>query len=208
MPVRVSSPGTYSEEIQSGRPRIGAASISMAAFVGCAPRGPIDTPVLCASWTDFARHFGQRDDKSLLGKAVSHFPMSGGSSCFAVRLGLSADESATAAAYGLELQAIGSGTWTNGIRLEITPDSAPGDGRFLLEVVRRSDDGILKPFADLCRDRADDRIVGAVLSATSALLVLTAGDDGRPRLEVRRSVRPAQRPRIRRRVRTDDAGTR
>ena len=58
MPVAVSYPGVYIEEIPSGVRTITGVATSIAAFVGWAPNGPTDRAELVLSWSDFARKFG------------------------------------------------------------------------------------------------------------------------------------------------------
>jgi phage tail sheath protein FI len=58
MPVAVSYPGIYVEELPSGvRPITGAAT-SITAFVGRALRVPTDVPALISSFGDFNRIYG------------------------------------------------------------------------------------------------------------------------------------------------------
>src|SRR4030095_5714893 len=86
MPVTVSYPGVYVEEVPSGVRTITGVATSIAAFVGWAPIGPTDRAKLVLSWPDFARKFGGFDARSLLGHAVSHFFANGGQRAFIVRL--------------------------------------------------------------------------------------------------------------------------
>ncbi len=45
MPVTLSYPGVYIEEVPSGVRAIAGVATSIAAFIGRAPRGPVDEPV-------------------------------------------------------------------------------------------------------------------------------------------------------------------
>ncbi|MGH8761993.1 MAG: phage tail sheath family protein, partial [Nitrosospira sp.] len=58
MPVAVSYPGVYIEEIPSGVRTITGVATSIAAFVGWAPKGPTDRAELVLNWSDFERKFG------------------------------------------------------------------------------------------------------------------------------------------------------
>ena len=57
MPVALSFPGVYVEEIPSGVRTITGVATSIAAFVGWAPKGPTDQAGLVLSWADFVRDY-------------------------------------------------------------------------------------------------------------------------------------------------------
>src|SRR6266699_2226579 len=86
MPVTVSYPGVYIEEIPSGVHTITGVATSIAAFVGWAPQGPTDSAQLVLSFPDFVRMYGGLDARSLLGYAVSHFFANGGQQAYIIRL--------------------------------------------------------------------------------------------------------------------------
>jgi phage tail sheath protein FI len=58
MPVTVSYPGVYIEEIPSGVRSITGVATSITAFVGYTARGPLDKAVRLANFGDFERNFG------------------------------------------------------------------------------------------------------------------------------------------------------
>jgi phage tail sheath protein FI len=91
MPVTVSYPGVYLEEIPSGVRTITGVATSIAAFVGQAARGPVNTPVTITSYADFERIFGGLWISSRLGYAVQDFYQNGGSTAIIVRIVHSAD---------------------------------------------------------------------------------------------------------------------
>lgn len=87
MPVAVSYPGVYVEEIPSGVHTITGVATSIAAFVGWAAQGPIKYAGLVFSWADFERIYGGFDARSpYLGYAVSQFFINGGTQAYIVRL--------------------------------------------------------------------------------------------------------------------------
>lgn len=58
MPVTVSYPGVYIEEIPSGVRTITGVATSVAAFAGWAPKGATDQASLVLSWPDSDRGCG------------------------------------------------------------------------------------------------------------------------------------------------------
>src|SRR5437762_6937645 len=86
MPSALTYPGVYVEEIPSGVRTITGVATSITAFIGRALRGPVDTPVVINSNTDFQRTFGGLWLESTMGHAVSDFFVNGGSQAIIVRL--------------------------------------------------------------------------------------------------------------------------
>ena len=58
MPLQLTSPGVYIQEVSSGVRTIAGVATSVAAFVGAAPRGPINKATRIYSFADFERAFG------------------------------------------------------------------------------------------------------------------------------------------------------
>lgn len=124
MPVAVSYPGVYVEEIPSGVRTITGVATSIAAFIGRAVRGPTDEPVVINSYADFERKFGGLWAGSMLGYAVRDFYLNGGSQAIIVRL-YSEDKTTnpvpatnTELKLGaLTLQAAYPGVWGDNLRL-------------------------------------------------------------------------------------------
>ncbi len=86
MPVALTYPGVYVEEIPSGVRTITGVATSITAFIGRARRGPTNTPVTINSYADFERIFGGLWAQSSLGFAVKDFYLNGGSQAIIVRL--------------------------------------------------------------------------------------------------------------------------
>ena len=86
MPVALSYPGVYIEEIPSGVRTITGVATSITAFIGRALRGPTDEPVTINSNADFERVFGGLWTESALGYAVRDFYLNGGAQAIIVRL--------------------------------------------------------------------------------------------------------------------------
>ena len=97
MPSALSYPGVYVEEIPSGVRTITGVATSIAAFIGRARKGPVDTAVDITSYADFERKFGELWLASTMSFAVRDFFINGGSHAVIVRLFHSAQADAIAA---------------------------------------------------------------------------------------------------------------
>ena len=86
MPVAVSYPGVYIEEIPSGVRTITGVATSITAFLGRARIGPTNEPVTITSFGDFERQFGGLAVDYPLSYAVRDFYLNGGSQAMIVRL--------------------------------------------------------------------------------------------------------------------------
>ncbi|MEU3660514.1 phage tail sheath C-terminal domain-containing protein [Streptomyces sp. NPDC032940] len=86
MPVNPTYPGVYIDEVKSAVRTITGVPTAVAAFVGYAPRGPVDRPVHITSWADYETVFGGLHQDSPLSYAVYQFYLNGGSEAEIVRL--------------------------------------------------------------------------------------------------------------------------
>jgi phage tail sheath protein FI len=97
MPQPPATPGVYVHEIPSQNKPIEGVGTSIAAFIGLAPWGPVNTPTRVTDWTSFARTFGVPHSKqtpngpfmegAYLAHAVYGFFENGGGACWVVRVG-------------------------------------------------------------------------------------------------------------------------
>ena len=78
MPVTPTYPGVYIEELKSGVHPITGVATSITAFVGFAPKGPVDEPITVQSFTEYARIFGGLAADSTMSYAVQQFFQNGG----------------------------------------------------------------------------------------------------------------------------------
>jgi len=93
------TPGVYVEEIPSQSKPIEGVGTSIAAFVGLAPGGPLNTPMRVSNWTQFARTFSDPTDPdagpfmegAFLAHAMYGFFHNGGSLAWVVRVGSDGD---------------------------------------------------------------------------------------------------------------------
>ncbi len=126
MPVAVSYPGVYIEEVPSGVRTITGVATSLTAFLGRTVKGPIDEPVQCNSFGDFERRFGGLAANRPLSYAVRDFFANGGGQALIVRLYALPDAPATPAAKlsvgGIGLAARSPGTWGRKLRMALDFD--------------------------------------------------------------------------------------
>src|SRR5689334_11465387 len=89
------SPGVYIQEVDSGPRPIEGVGTACAAFVGLAPAGPANTPVLVTNWSQYVETFGAleeggRRNPHLPGGFMSHavhgYFLNGGGRCYITRV--------------------------------------------------------------------------------------------------------------------------
>src|ERR1700761_1174920 len=134
MPVAVSYPGVYVEEVSSGVRTITGVATSIAAFVDFFPKGPLGddknpvghNAVQVFSFADFERQFGGLDTRSEASYAIQQFFLSGGSSAYVVRVSSAANAAASAAVdlgdgktAFLQATAVSAGSWGNDLRIDV-----------------------------------------------------------------------------------------
>lgn len=85
MGMPLTYPGVYIQEVPSPVHTIAAVPTAVAAFVGRARRGPVNSPVRIHSFADFERTFGGLWNQSELGYSVQQYFLNGGSDAFVVR---------------------------------------------------------------------------------------------------------------------------
>ncbi len=125
MPVQLSYPGVYIEEVPSTVRAITGVATSITAFVGRTRRGPANDPVVVTSLGEFERVFGGLWVESRLGFAVRDFFLNGGSQAVIVRLyradaGSGAKRSKAQLQAGtLKLEAAEEGLWGNSLRARV-----------------------------------------------------------------------------------------
>jgi hypothetical protein len=148
------SPGVYIEEINTGPRPIEGVGTAMAAFIGFAPAGPANQPMLITNWTQYVNTFGSLDEAgrrnphmadAYLSHAVYGFFLNGGGRCYVTRvvapssraekpLDLQVPSRASRAVPSLTITP--RGTPTSDIQIEIAPPSGenPPEGTFTVKV--------------------------------------------------------------------------
>ena len=157
MPVALSYPGVYLEEVPSGVRTISGVATSIALFIGWAARGPSDRAVRLASFADYERQFGGLDLRSLLPYAVKQFYDNGGADAYVIRLAHTDAEAAVGSTGNLTITASSPGAWANAFRFRITL-RADDATRFKLEVLDHPiDESVVEVFENMSMSSADGR---------------------------------------------------
>ena len=171
MPVTVSYPGVYLEEIPSGVRSITGVATAVAAFVGRTLRGPENEATRLYSWAEFERVFGGLWRDSTVGYAVYHYFANGGSDAVIVRVSNGAATAAGASSTGgVQLRAIAAGAGGNALTLTVS--NADVDlGTFDLEVVLGA---TTETYTGVSLDSGDPQYIGTVLAASALVTFVSA----------------------------------
>ncbi|MEO6072658.1 MAG: phage tail sheath family protein, partial [Burkholderiales bacterium] len=186
MPVTLSYPGVYIEELASGVRTITGVATSITAFIGSALRGPTDQAVRIQNFSDYLRKFGDMSAASMMGYAVQQYFQHGGSDAYIVRV---ASDDAKAAEIPLPSEESGSnlalagaskGSWGNSLRATVshTAVSDPADTSLFTLVIEELEapgsSTVLntETFMNLTVDPNSPRYVVSVLQDNSALVVV------------------------------------
>jgi uncharacterized protein len=182
MPPALTYPGVYIAEASSGVHTITGVATSIGAFFGQASMGPINTPVECFSYSDYARTFGPPVSGANLAQSVQQFFSNGGSDCFVVRLADSPHAAQItllniASEPVLQVSASSPGFWGTGISLVVDYNTPSPDSTFNLQVTYSSNGSVVQTesFSSLFMDPASPRYAPSFITQSSQLLTATAG---------------------------------
>ncbi|HJR08389.1 MAG TPA: phage tail sheath subtilisin-like domain-containing protein [Pyrinomonadaceae bacterium] len=188
MPVQVSYPGVYIQEVSSGVHTITGVSTSIAAFFGRTAKGPIDRAVRCLSFADFIREFGGPHPLSDLAQSVRQFFDNGGTDCYVVRLAAGALPAKVTlrnlanTKNVLVATAKAPGLWGQDIKLEVDYNTANPDDTFNLRVSYEVNGVVVsqEDFSNLSMMPASPRFAPTFVTQSSKLidLALDATDMG------------------------------
>ncbi|HTQ15223.1 MAG TPA: phage tail sheath C-terminal domain-containing protein [Rhizomicrobium sp.] len=199
MPVAVSYPGVYLEEVPSGVRTITGVATSIAAFVDYFPQGPIGSSnaVEISSFADFERGFGGLNTQSEASYAIHQFFLNGGAMAYVIRVTPASDAAKAATATldkagggaVLTATAQSEGAWGNSVRLDVDYDlhvtSDPANS-FNLTVTRfagPTSTQVLaaEKYVNLVIDNTKPNDVRTVVNNASQLVTLSAAaSDARP----------------------------
>jgi hypothetical protein len=183
MPISPTYPGVYVQEVPSGVRTITGVSTSIGLFVGFTRSGPVDTPTLCTSLSDYTRVYGDDTTAGDMARQVKLFFLNGGTQCYIVRVAegaaaasvtLNAQDGATAV---LTLTAASEGLSGDLIRAAVTYSGTQPEDTFNLELFRweAQPNGTLiakdpEVWRGLSMDPASGSFAPGVLNASSKLV--------------------------------------
>ncbi|GAA2158216.1 MULTISPECIES: phage tail sheath family protein [Glycomyces] len=170
------SPGVYVEEVDGGSRPIEGVGTAVAAFVGFAAKGPVNTPTLVSNWSQYTRLFGEFVEGCYLAHAVYGYFLNGGGNCYIVRIGAAGPDGAEAVSGpqaiigGLRAVAV-EGAENRDVSIEVA-DAAEGKpaDRFTLTV--KVDGKQVEQYPDVTVKRGKDNVVRAV-AERSKVITLT-----------------------------------
>jgi uncharacterized protein len=174
MPVTLSYPGVYIEELPSGVRTITGVATSITAFIGSALKGPANKPVRIQNFGEFERNFGGLWAKSPMSYAVQQYFLNGGSDAIIIRAAGADARKATLDVGGLKLEAASEGVWGNGWQVAIdhlTKD--PTDANLFnltVQQVVETRTQTLETIRNLSTDPDAPRFVTKVLAQESGLI--------------------------------------
>ena len=171
-------PGVYIEEsLNALAPSVGAASETVAAFIGANSRGPV-APTLVTSWNDYVSKYGSWNGDNKLPIAVKLFFDNGGSACYVKRVTAGSPVAATrtltdGAATPVSIATITAanvGVWGNSIRVTVTASALAG--RKDVSIAYPDADTIVESFTDLTfTDTTDARYGVSFINSRSKYVV-------------------------------------
>jgi len=169
MPVTLSYPGVYIEEVSSGVRTITGVATSITAFIGRTLRGPVNDPVRVQNFGEFERRFGGLWRDSTLSYALQQFFQNGGTDALIVRVHNKAEAATVTLAVGFDLVASNPGKWGEKLRVRIDFPTDPAISLFNLSV-RDTATGTTERFLNLSTDPNNARFVTQVLEQESNLV--------------------------------------
>ena len=194
MPVTVSYPGVYIEELPSGVHTITGVATSITAFVGTAQMGPVNVPTTINSFSDYDNIFGGLWANSMMSFAVNDFFQNGGSQAIIVRVAPDGSETASivldpnaisppasplaGSSTTLTLQASSSGSWGNQIGVIVDLNTKNPSDPTLFNLTAQLTDPtsgailVTEKFLNLSVDPASSRYVVTWLQQNSQLVAI------------------------------------
>jgi phage tail sheath protein FI len=174
MPVPLTYPGVYIEEVPSGARAISGVATSITAFIGMARRGPSNDPVRIQSFPEFERTFGGLWSRSLMSYAVQQYFQNGGAEALIVRVHNAGAAATLTLPTNFALVAASEGDWGEQLRARVDHDTRalePGEGANSLFNLTFKDmqTGTVEKFTNVSTDPLHRRYVTTVLAQQSKL---------------------------------------
>src|SRR5258706_11529404 len=179
MPVALSYPGVYIQEVSSGVHTVTSVSTSIGAFFGRAGKGPLNKAVRLLSPADFTRAFGAPHPLSDLAHSVRQFFANGGTDCYVVRLAKDA-RAASVTLRNLNGQSVldatakAEGAWANTVRMELDYNTISPYESFNLRVIQE-EGGVevaTESHINLSMNPTSPRFAPAFVTQSSSLIEL------------------------------------
>ena len=154
MPVRVTYPGVYVQEVSSGNRAIAGVSTSLALFVGTARSGPLGSARTITSYSDFDRIYATDPSAGEMSDQVQQFFVNGGQQAIVLRVGNATTASVVVqnerGDEALEITAANPGTDGNLVRVEVDFATPTPEASFNLHVTEEQidDAGAVKVVAE------------------------------------------------------------
>lgn len=179
MPVSLTYPGVYIEEIPSGVHTITGVSTSTTAFIGRALKGPSNQAITINSYADFQRIYGGLWVGNYLGYVVRDFFLNGGSQAIIVRVDNTATASSAELAPSLTFVAVPKGALGNTLKVTIDLATDKDKTRFNLTITDNSNNKVVESHENLTVNSSDACCVATVLKKSPYVNVF-AGMQGLP----------------------------
>ena len=176
MPVSLTYPGVYIEEVSSGVRTITGVATSVTAFIGRARRGPTDRPRLVQSFAEFERLYGGLWAHSTMSYAVQQYFLNGGRDALIARVHNAAAAATLTLPAAFDLVAASEGDWAEALRARV---EHVGPDRFNL-IIKDMATGTIERFLNVSADADDQRFVTQVLRDESNLVRMAADPAARP----------------------------
>ena len=177
MAVQLSYPGVYIDERPSGVRTITGVATSITAFVGRAPRGPVNRAQTITSYAEFERTYGGLWLGSRLGYAVRDFYQQGGTIAVIVRVHKAANKDRAAFSVGavgtsaeLKLAAASPGAWGAALKITVDKDVPAGSPASLFNLTVEDPGRKTELFRNVSYDPASPRRVDIVVGNESTLV--------------------------------------
>lgn len=175
-------PGVYVQEVLNPiQPVPGATSDSVATFVGENDRGPINTPTLISSWSQYTKTFGSWNTytSNNLPLAVYMYFSNGGSQCYIVRAAAtpvaaarSLNDRAVSPSATLSVTAKNAGRWGNNLNVSIVNSVSTGYFDLVVYSGGNTDSNVVETWAQLSMTASDSRYAPAVVNPLSDYVTL------------------------------------
>ncbi|MFL6211734.1 MAG: phage tail sheath family protein [Pyrinomonadaceae bacterium] len=194
MPVAPTYPGIYIEEVPSGVRTITGVPTSITAFVGSAPRGPVNEPQFITSFADYERLFGGLTAVHPMSYSVFQYYQNGGSEAIIVRLVGTGAAAASIELGDFDLEAKYSGTWGAQLRARVDYDNIPSSDTASYNLtIRDVATGEQERYLMLVADPNAPRAHGRMLQSSSLIKPGAVGAVG-TRPSAHSTVAPGQDP--------------